>query len=118
MGESFDGRQRVLRNMKRELKDYGGTAYAYVNLIREPDNEHDANAVMVVNDDGRQIGYLPKELAVQYQHALRLWEDVGRSARCQAKLRGGTSEKPSIGVWLDLASPKEIEEIFRSRGRD
>lgn len=34
-----------------------------VNLVREPNNSHDENAIMVVRKNGQQLGYLRREVA-------------------------------------------------------
>ncbi|MCG2587897.1 HIRAN domain-containing protein [Rhodohalobacter sulfatireducens] len=47
-------RQQILRTLNsREILD----------LIPEPDNPHDPNAIMVTNKDGFDVGYLPKSIA-------------------------------------------------------
>ena len=50
-------------------------------LVREPDNEHDPNAVAIWND-GRtlQIGYVPREIAPELrgdEQAVSLWRVEG-----------------------------------------
>lgn len=37
-----------------------------VQLVREPDNPADPNAIAVRDTTGRRIGYLPREIAEQY----------------------------------------------------
>jgi hypothetical protein len=37
-----------------------------VILVRAPDNLHDPNAIAVCDTAGRQLGYLPRELAAEY----------------------------------------------------
>jgi hypothetical protein len=47
-------------------------------LVREPENEHDPNAVAVFDAEGRvQAGYVPAEVAAELQgdeQAVSLWE--------------------------------------------
>lgn len=66
-GTTFEKRQKTLMGM-RKLMDKGEKITLV--LVREPDNEKDANAVKVLtrwNKDGQvrraQIGYLPRECA-------------------------------------------------------
>jgi hypothetical protein len=47
-------RQRVIRELQ---------PHVLLRLEEEPDNLHDKNAVRVCLPDGRQVGYLPRELA-------------------------------------------------------
>jgi hypothetical protein len=97
------------------------------SLVPEPTNPFDANAVAVHIEPFGTVGYLRRELAKTYSHAL---QQAG-SAQCPAKLYGGTADKPSIGVVLDatqiegpalftddpLAPPnyERIEEYHRLR---
>jgi hypothetical protein len=68
-----------------------------VTVEGEPANAHDKNAVRIANDAGETIGYLAKG---QYT----LLKKIARVApvTCSAELRGGTPDKPSIGIVLDL----------------
>jgi hypothetical protein len=52
-------RQRVLRELP---------PFTPVKLEEEPDNLHDPNAVRVVLQDGRQLGYLPRDVASEVTH--------------------------------------------------
>jgi hypothetical protein len=38
----------------------------HVLLVREPDNADDPNAIVVCDMAGRQLGYLPRDLAAEY----------------------------------------------------
>ena len=60
-GVTFEGRQAVVASLQ-----YGEA----VVLKREPDNRYDANAIRVERQDGAQIGYIPKELAVRIAPAM------------------------------------------------
>jgi hypothetical protein len=52
-------RQRVLRELP---------PLTPIKLEEEPDNLHDPNAVRVCLQDGRQLGYLPREVANEVTH--------------------------------------------------
>lgn len=78
-----------------------------VALVREPNNEHDKNAV-AVRVEGRaliffsvtgRIGYLPREIA--WEVAEHLDRGGGISARV-VEITGGTSGKPTRGVVLEV----------------
>lgn len=53
-GVTFGDRQDVMRKLYKEGPVHKGS------LVREPDNEHDPNAVMV-QVGGKPIGYVPRE---------------------------------------------------------
>lgn len=96
VGESHtnkDGRsrQRIIRDCVRP----GSRA----ELIREPDNPYDASAVAVFIQ-GHQIGYLKRDVAAR----LCDWiDDPAYKAMAQVHdVYGGTRDKPSRGVTLDL----------------
>jgi HIRAN domain-containing protein len=54
-------------------------------LVREPDNEHDANAVGIWDAERRlQVGYVPAEVAPELagdEQAVALWEFRGDDGR-------------------------------------
>ena len=53
-GVTFDNRQRLIRRMSVGER---------VSLVRDPANPYDKNAIMVINSNGEQIGFISKELA-------------------------------------------------------
>jgi hypothetical protein len=69
-------------------------------LIAEPTNPYDPNAVVISIEPFGKIGHLQREIAKRYSPLLIA---AGGTAQCPAQLRGGTAEKPSIGVVLDAA---------------
>jgi HIRAN domain len=76
-------------------------------LVDEPENPHDANAI-AVHAEGQVVGYLPRGQAAGYRP---VFDELRRrgyaAASCQAKLVGGTDDKPSFGVTLRLSDPQE-----------
>jgi hypothetical protein len=75
----------------------------YADLVAEPDNPEDPNAV-AVKESGDTIGYLSREDAARYQQLVLQLTERGATAMCSARLakREGTR---AWGVWLDLAPP-------------
>ena len=67
-------------------------------LVREPGNQHDRNAIRVVAG-GQTVGYLERSEAADYQPLLRHLEGLGRRALCRALLtREGKSGEFSIEI--------------------
>ena len=64
-GENTQNRQRIIAELVRKgsLKD--GTE---LTLRRDPFNRYDTNAVAVLAPDGRQLGFLPRELAAKVSY--------------------------------------------------
>lgn len=74
-------------------------------LERDPRNRYDANAIKVLID-GNQVGFLPREDAAMYQHALALVEQMGRAATCRARLWFSSEDDWfTASVSLDLHEP-------------
>lgn len=72
---------------------------AAVELIREVDNEYDANAV-AVRVGGATVGYISREDAVELAPLL----DAGRSHRAIVhSIRGGVPGYPSYGCQISIA---------------
>ena len=99
--------QAALRTLDAGRRARGEQVTFIAELVLEPNNPYDANAVKVVAD-GKHLGYLPKDDAAQYQAALRAIGGTGKRACCHAKLIGGTAGKPSLGVMIDLRLPQEL----------
>lgn len=77
-------------------------------LVREPTNRHDRNAVQVLV--GRQcVGYIPKADAPGYHRIIDQLHDQGRPATCFARLTGGwdrgRNDRGHIGIELLIAKP-------------
>ena len=105
--------QPALKKARESVKDYAGTGYIKAVLAREPANQYDENAIVVMTDTMDTIGYLKRDLASEYQPAFALWEGAGYLLHCQAKLvNGRRGRRDIIGAWLDLATPKDIESVF------
>ena len=73
-GVTFDGRQEVLAELYeiQEAQKAGTTtpsiAIIPIDLVREPDNKYDANAIQVLaegNDGPKHVGYVPRHLAAK-----------------------------------------------------
>ena len=77
-------------------------------LVPEPDNPHDPNAVMV-QIEGRRVGYLSRGDAVAYAPLVRSLAERGRTAVCEAMVagRGESSGTSNLGVFLRLPPPGE-----------
>ncbi len=88
--------QDALKAAKRSKPEFEPTFDA--TLVAEPSNEFDPNAVAVIIAPFGKVGYVPKVAAERFQTIVRA---ARQPVHCQARLRGGTSEKPLIGVVLD-----------------
>jgi hypothetical protein len=68
-----------------ELQDDGFTPGRHLALVREPENEHDPNAVAVWDADRRlRAGYVPADVAPEItgdEQAVALWEFRGEDGK-------------------------------------
>jgi hypothetical protein len=88
--------QDALKAAKHSTAEFEPTFEA--TLVAEPSNEFDPHAVGVIIEPFGKVGYVPKAAAERFQ---KIVTAARQPVHCQAKLRGGTSEKPLIGVVLD-----------------
>lgn len=83
-------------------------------LVREPNNRHDRNAIIVASVAGKTLGYLPRELAVEFASILdRL--DRSLQFQCPGRAYGrqdDSTERWNFGVWLDLPDPDDLSEAL------
>jgi HIRAN domain len=77
-----------------------------LELRRDPDNEHDANAIAVHAGDGQQVGWVPRELAAELAPALDAGEEW--SAIVLREQRRSPRD-PRHGLTMLLAPAGEIE---------
>lgn len=71
-------------------------------LRREPDNEHDPNAIAVDLPDGVQLGYVPRELAAELADQVEAWTAIVlRESRPSPR-------DPRTGVTMLLARAPEL----------
>ncbi len=75
-------------------------------LVREPKNRYDRNAVRV-DIDGRTVGRIPAEDAPRYHEAIEHLRKQGLPATCRATILGGwdrgAADRGSFGVELDCS---------------
>lgn len=89
-------------------------------LVREPKNRYDRNAV-AVDIEGRRVGYLPRDDAPRWHAAVDHLGKHGYAATCRAELLGGWDrggrDKGHIGVvlWADKR-PRDGSDPFLPGG--
>jgi hypothetical protein len=82
-----------------------------LELRRDPQNEHDANAIAVHAGDGDQVGWVPREIAAELAPDL----DAGRSwAAVVLRERRASPREPRSGLTMLLAPAPAIELRTRS----
>jgi hypothetical protein len=101
-GESY--RQEELRQVLAAAADDGPGRLVTAQLVREPTNPHDPDAVRV-EVGGAHVGYLPAALARSSHGLVDALHQSGRPATCRAELTGGTGGKPNVGITLHVANP-------------
>ena len=90
---------------------------ARVLLMPEPTNRHDPHAIRVIDDRARTLGYLPRDAALDYAPCFAMVSAHGHQAgMCPARIFGGDSDRPSLGIWLNLKSADtllaDLDETF------
>jgi len=83
-----------------------------VGLAREPDNPHDANAVVVAALSGHALGHIPRDLAAGYSRAL---VTAGRHVRvaCRARAYGRRIGRGwNIGIWLAMPDADDLNSVL------
>jgi hypothetical protein len=115
VGESR--RQSALRTLSNGWRERGDNVSFIVELIPEPDNPYDAHAVKVVIQGGEQAGYLSREDADDYRTVMKALSETGKKGLCRAKLIGGTDDKPTFGVIIDLEAPEKLLVLITPGGQ-
>ena len=87
-GVTFEGRQEIVRHV--HIGDS-------VTLRPEPDNPHDANAVMVLWK-GEHVGYVPRWLAAIVASKMQGEDIEGTVTDCT----GGSADFPNYGLEINF----------------
>lgn len=96
VGVTFEGRQRTVAQL---------TAGDKLWLHREPQNSYDSNAIIVLRQDGAEVGYIPRPLAAQIAGAL---DRAGRPVQSEVvAVVGGTYPGQYLGVRIRFVVPKD-----------
>lgn len=101
VGESY--RQDALRYLRQYASPEGRIPAL---LVREPNNQHDANAVAIVIY-GYQVGYLKRDDAADMADMLDELAEDGQFLVVPGCFQGGTTEKPSLGIVVEVREPSD-----------
>ena len=99
-----------IRRIASRPQPQGTSVEFTVTLLPEPANQYDPNAVVVLSDRNKAIGYLSSEHAAEYGPVFAALAAHGQVAQCRAKMCGGSKAKPNIGVWLDIDPAEALLE--------
>jgi hypothetical protein len=108
--------QSALREIVKQHggpKSDGVKIEVHVALVPEPKNKHDPNAVSV-QMEGKKVAYLSRDDALDYQDVIEHLAKRKRIGACRAVIIGGARDKPSYGVFLDLAEADECLDDLRA----
>jgi hypothetical protein len=95
------------------LQSDGARPGSALTLRRDPGNEHDPNAVAVLVAGGRQLGWVPREVAAGLAGEL----DAGRPwSAVVLRERRASPRDPRSGVTMLLAAAEAIALHARGRG--
>ena len=99
VGVTFEGRQDVIPTL---------VVGEELVMRREPDNPHDANAIRVWTQDGRDVGHIRKEIAADIAPLI----DAGVDYRCIVTAVTGGGDR-SYGVNIVVVKTFAQEEVLR-----
>ena len=98
-------RQDVLEELACGRDDRGCLVrHVTAELVREPENPHDSDAVRV-DVGGRTVGYIPRDEAPDFHPVIAALWGTGAPATCRATLTGGWArpdDRGHIGLCLDI----------------
>jgi hypothetical protein len=96
-------------NYQPELRRVAKSGRTFLAVVmREPTNPADPNAIRVLAEGGKTVGYMSRDYAAEYQNVFRLLEKHGRVGACRAKLIGGVGHKKSFGVMINIKDTETI----------
>jgi single-stranded-DNA-specific exonuclease len=94
VGVTYEGRQAVVAQL---------TVGEVVSLVRDPLNQFDSNAIMVIRQNGQQIGFLNRDLAAMLSARM---DRLGRLVKATiSAISGGLYIDSSLGVRVKFDLP-------------
>jgi single-stranded-DNA-specific exonuclease len=100
VGVSFEGRQEIVRTLKQSQELF---------LMREPDNDHDSNAVAVLTNTGEQVGYLSKTMAEDLAPAM----DKGNNYNVKiTTITGGEDQHLGVNIEILHEDEEDADEKY------
>ena len=82
-------------------------------LLREPENRHDKNAIAVLSQSGKRVGYISAALAEELAPHM----DRGNAVTCDVLQRtGGTADKRTVGINIELRVAGDLDCIDEMPG--
>lgn len=103
VGVTFDDRQDVISNIR---------VGEFLELVPEPENQYDENAIKVVKKSGEQIGYLSRSIAKETQWFFTV-SLLSRRAKVM-KIVGDKSKDHSLGIIIEIYPPTLEETLLSS----
>jgi hypothetical protein len=85
------------------------------HIVIEPSNPYDPNAIKVVTVEGETVGYFSKTDAIRYKPFVEAASAEWGTLWCRGLLTGGTDERESIGLKLDVLAPKDLMDLLKSK---
>lgn len=83
--------------------------YDFLVLERDPQNYYDTNAIKVLTDDNRQIGYLGQRLAEELAPLM----DAGQEIECELKeVTGLDQDTQGVNIEITVYTPEETREMY------
>lgn len=104
-GVTFEGRQAVVAGL---------TEGETLQLLREPDNRHDSNAVRVETASGSQAGYLNARLA---RHFAPLLDRGEQYVACVTQVTGGSDRNFGVNIIIRKAGEEDREDNLLKQAR-
>ena len=84
--------------IQQNVRTYGGPGLCAYQMIREPDNPYDPNAIRVALFGHFTIGYIPKDLAVDLAQEM----DLGRELEAEFVCLNTAPGKDTVGITVDV----------------
>lgn len=121
VGESFfqDNLRRIAAKKNAQIQFNGSDAMAFqvcANIVSEPDNPHDSNAIQVLIDD-LKVGYLDRTIAARLTAQIKKRGFDRIDATCLSLVNGvyrTDTEEYLFGVRLDIDSQSQRRQVNKN----
>ena len=115
----WDAVRALAGNHPRDEDEYEREKSVKLRLVREPDNQHDPNAVAVWSDKHGHVGYVPKDLAAELSPVINTFRQLAAKELngealdfyCSADLYAAWEDWQTIQEMGSEANKNEPEEV-------
>jgi hypothetical protein len=107
--------QDTLSNLRDDNDNGAKWIKSDFHILPEPTNPYDPDAIRVATTSGETVGYFSRRDAQRYKSCVARGLEHWGTLWCRGLFVGGSGDKESIGVRLDVLPPRDLIALLKSK---